>query len=29
MNFCELIFKPFLEKLCPQGLLLTHTGEIR
>lgn len=29
MNFCELIFKPFLEKLCPQGLLLTHTGENR
>ena len=29
MQFCELIFKPFLEELCPQGLLLTHTGEIR
>ena len=29
MQFCELIFKPFLEKLCPRGLLLTHTGEIR
>lgn len=29
INFCKLIFKPFLEKLCPQGLLLTHTGEIQ